>query len=78
MSNDTKWVIGVVVSTAIALAGLIVAQSSNVNGRIDRLDERLRAVEIGLAEVKVLVSGGGQDRANGGQSPTVTLRPSGR
>jgi hypothetical protein len=78
MSNDTKWVIGVVVGTAIALAGLIVAQSSNVNGRIDRLDDRLRAVEIGLAEVKVLISGGGQDRANDGQSPTVTLRPGGR
>ena len=65
MSNDTKWIIGTVLSTAIALAGLMLAQSSSMNGRMDPLDDRLRAVEnrlraveIGLAEVKILISGG--------------------
>ena len=77
MSNDTKWVIGVVVSAAIALAGLILAQSSSMNGRIDRLDDRLRAVEIGLAEVKILIAGGGRNQANGSRSPTATLPPGG-
>ena len=77
MSNDTKWVIGTVLSTAIALAGLILAQGSSLNGRMDRLDDRLRAVEIGLAEVRVLISGRGQDQANGGQGPTVPPPPRG-
>ncbi len=77
MSNDTKWVIGTVLSTAIALAGLILAQGSSLNGRMDRLDDRLRAVEIGLAEVRVLISGRGQDQANGGQGPTVPSPPRG-
>ena len=84
MSNDTKWVIGTVLSTAIALAGLMFAQSASLNGRMDRqedrlraVEDRLRAVEIGLAEVRVLVSGRGQDPANGGQSPTLTLPPRG-
>ena len=84
MSNDTKWVIGTVLSTAIALAGLMFAQSASLNGRMDRqedrlraVEDRLRAVEIGLAEVSVLISGRGQDSANGDQSPTLTLPPRG-
>ena len=84
MSNDTKWVIGTVLSTAIALAGLMLAQNASLNGRMDRLDDRLRAVEdrlraveIGLAEVRVLISGRGRDPANGGRSPTLTLPPRG-
>lgn len=91
MSNDAKWVIGTVLGTAIALAGLMFAQSASVNGRMDRLngrmdrledsmrgvEDRLRAVEIGLAEVRVLISGRGQDPANGGQSPAVTPLPRG-
>ena len=87
MSSDTKWIIGTIVSTALALAGLmtglLLAQFSGVNGRIDRLDDRvdrienrLRAVEIGLAEVKTLVSGGGRSRLGGG-GPTVTPLPRG-
>ena len=91
MSNDTKWVIGTVLSTAIALAGLMFAQSASLNGRMDRLngrmdrledrlqavEDRLRAVEIGLAEVRVLIPGRGQDPENGGQSPTVASPPRG-
>ena len=91
MSNDTKWVIGTVLSTAIALAGLMFAQSASLNGRMDRLngrmdrledrlravEDRLRAVEIGLAEVRVLISGRGQDPENDGQSPTVASPPRG-
>ena len=87
MSSDTKWIIGTIVSTALALAGLLtgllLAQFSGVNGRMDRLDDRvdrienrLRAVEIGLAEVKTLVSGGGRSRLGGG-GPTVTPLPRG-
>ena len=60
MSNDTKWVIGTVVTLAGVLGGLMRAQFSSVNGRIDELrsvvrgmDERLRAVENGLSEVDV-------------------------
>ena len=88
MSNDTKWVIGTVLSTAIALAGLMFAQSASLNGRMDRLEDRLedrlravedrlRVVEIGLAEVRVLISGRRRDPANGGQSPTLTQPPRG-
>ena len=84
MSNDTKWIIGTVLSTAIALAGLLLAQSSSMNGRMDRLDDRLRAVEnrlrvveIGLAEVKLLISGGRQNQVNVGRGPSVTLPPRG-
>ena len=60
MSNDTKWVIGTVVTLAGVLGGLMLAQFSSVNGRIDDLrivvrgmDERLRTVEVELAEVRV-------------------------
>ncbi len=64
MSSDTKWVIGTVVTLAGVMSGLMLAQFSSVNGRIDDLrsvvrdmDERLRAVEVGQAEVEVLISG---------------------
>jgi hypothetical protein len=74
MSNDTKWVIGTGITLAGVLTGLMLAQFSSVNGRIDDLrsdvrgiDERLRAVEIGLAEVKVLIAGGDRNRASGGR-----------
>ena len=53
MSSDTKWVIGTVVTLAGVLSGLMLAQFSGVNGRIDDLrsvvrgmDERLRVVEV--------------------------------
>lgn len=91
MSSDTKWIIGTTVSTALALAGLLtgllLTQFSGVNSRMDRLDrldgrvgridDRLRAVEIGLAEVKSLVSGGGRSRLGSGGGPTVTPLPRG-
>ncbi len=73
MSNDAKWIIGTGITLGGLLTGLMLAQFSSVNGRIDDLrsdirsiDARLRTVEIGLAEVKVLIAGGGRNPANGG------------
>ena len=55
MSNDTRWVVGtgVAIVTAIlgtggVLAGLLVTQMGAVHARLDGLDDRLRAVEIGF------------------------------
>ena len=84
MSNDTKWVIGTVVTLAGVLGGLMLAQFSSVNGRIDELgsriddlrsvvrgmDERLRAVEVELAEVRVRL----QTVENGLSEVRVRLR----
>ena len=73
MSNDTKWVIGTGITITGVLTGLMLAQFSRVNSRIDDLrsdirglDARLRTVEIGLAEVKVLIAGDGRNQASGG------------
>ena len=48
MSTETKWLVGI----ALALAGLILQQSASlradirdINGRLESLDSRLRAVE---------------------------------
>ena len=72
MSNDTKWVIGTGITVAGLIIGLMLAQFSSVNSRIDDLqsvvrgmDARLRAVEIGLAEVKVLIAGDARNPASG-------------
>ena len=58
MSSDTKWVIGTgvaivtaIVATGAVLAGLLLTQIGAVNARLDRLDDRLRAVEIGFGKV---------------------------
>ena len=58
MSSDAKWIVGtgVAVATAIVgtgavLAGLLLTQMSAVHVRLDRLDDRLRAVEIGFGRV---------------------------
>ena len=74
MSNDTKWVIGTGITLAGLIIGLMLAQFSSVNSRIDDLqsvvrgmDARLRAVEIGLAEVKVLIAGDARNPARGAQ-----------
>ena len=74
MSNDTKWVIGTGITLAGVLTGLMLAQFSSVNGRIDDLrsdirgiDERLRTVEVGLTEVKVLISGADRNQVSGGR-----------
>ncbi len=58
VSSDTKWIVGTgvaitaVVGTGGVLAGLLLAQIGAVNTRLDRLDDRLRAVEIGFAAVQ--------------------------
>ena len=58
MSSGTRWVIatGVAIATAVVamgavLAGLLLTQIGAVNARLDRLDGRLRAVEIGFGKV---------------------------
>ena len=64
MSSDTKWVIGTTIGAIIGVAGLLLAQGAGINARIDAMrgdiraiDDRLRQVEIGLAEVKIILSG---------------------
>ena len=87
MSSDTKWIIGTGISLVGVLAGLMLAQFSSMNSRLDDLghriddlqsvvrgmDERLRAVEIGLAEVKVLIA---DDARNppGARRAALTIR----
>lgn len=65
MSNDTKWIVGseaailvVVLTVGVALGGLIVSQHAGINGRLDRIetdvraiDGRLRAVEVAFGQV---------------------------
>ena len=41
-----------ILAVGVALAGLILNGLRGVNTRLDGFDERLRAVETGLAEVK--------------------------
>lgn len=41
-----------ILAVGVALAGLILNGLKGVNTRLDGFDERLRAVETGLAEVK--------------------------
>ena len=74
MSSDSKhmWTI---IGTGAVLAGLMLTQGSSVSRRIDRLDDRLRAVEIGLVEVKVLVTGSGLHQAGGEGRLTLTPPP---
>ena len=62
MSTDTKWIIGTVVGSVVAMTGVVVSVMAiligSVNARIDRLeadvrgmDDRLRAVEIAFGQV---------------------------
>ena len=58
VSGDTKWAMGTgvtiataIVATGAVLAGLLLTQIGAVNARLDRLDDRLRAVEIGFGKV---------------------------
>ncbi len=41
-----------ILAVGVALAGLILNGLRSVNSRLDGFDQRLRAVETGLAEVK--------------------------
>ena len=43
MSNDTKWIIGTIISAALVVAGLLSAQIAGVNTRIDDLRADLTA-----------------------------------
>ena len=55
MSRDTKRIVGIgvaiimtIVGTGAVLAGLPLAQTGDANARLDGLDGRLHAVEIGF------------------------------
>ena len=45
-------IVTAVVGTGAVLAGLLLAEIGTVNVRLDRLGDRLRAVEIGFAAVQ--------------------------
>ena len=58
MSSDAKRIVGTgvaivtaIVGTGAVLAGLLLTQMGAVHVRLDRLDDRLRAVEIGFGKV---------------------------
>ena len=58
MSSGAKWIVGTgvaivtaIVGTGAVLAGLSLTQMSAVHVRLDRLDDRLRTVEIGFGKV---------------------------
>lgn len=53
MSEEAKWIIG----STIVLGGLILVQGERINGRIDRIDDRLRTVEIDMGQVKTRLEG---------------------
>ena len=65
MSTDTKWIIGTIIPAILVVAGLLSAQISGINARIDdmngrlerleadvrSMDGRLRAVEVAFGKV---------------------------
>ena len=53
MSSETKWIIG----TGVVLASLMLTQGERVSSRLDRLDDRLRTVEIDMAQVMERLAG---------------------
>ena len=59
MNNDTRWIVGTgvaiitaIVGTGAVLAGLLLTQMDAVHLRLDGLDDRLRAVEIGFGQIQ--------------------------
>ena len=59
MSSDARWIVAtgvavvtVVVGTGALLAGLLLTQIDAVHIRLDRLDDRPRAVEIGFGQIQ--------------------------
>ena len=63
MSAETKWLVGV----ALALAGLILQQSAglrtdmrDINGQLELMDSRLRAVERVQAQHSVMLAQHGE------------------
>ena len=59
MSSDTRWIVGsgvaiitAIVGTGAVLAGLLLTQMGAVHVRLDGLDDRLRAVEVGFGQVQ--------------------------
>jgi len=59
MSSDARWIVGTgvaivtaIVGTGAVLAGLLLTQMGAVHLRLDRLDDRLRAVEIDFGKVQ--------------------------
>ena len=57
-SSDAKWVIGILAPLMLGIGGLLWSQNNAINSRLDRIetdirrmDDRLRAVEIGFAQI---------------------------
>ena len=61
MSDDTKWIIGTVLGTGLALAGLTLTQFSNLHNRMDRLDDRLsgsiESLDSRVRDVELSIAG---------------------
>ena len=58
-SSDAKWVIGILAPLMLGIGGLLWSQNNAINSRLDRIemdirrmDDRLRAVEIGFAQIE--------------------------
>jgi hypothetical protein len=59
MNNDTRWIVGTgvaiitaIVGTGAVLAGLLLTQMGAVHLRLDGLDDRLRAIEVGFGQIQ--------------------------
>ena len=57
-SSDARWVIGILAPLMLGIGGLLWSQNNAINSRLDRIetdirrmDDRLRAVEIGFAQI---------------------------
>lgn len=58
-SNDAKWIIGILAPLMLGIGDLLWSQNDAIHGRLDQIetairqmDDRLRAVEIGFAQIE--------------------------
>lgn len=57
MTETADWtVLLAVIGTGIALATLILAQNARINARLDRMDDRVRGVEIAVGKMDQLLA----------------------
>ncbi len=66
-SSDAKWIIGILAPLMLGIGGLLWSQNNAISGAINsrldrietdlrRMDDRLRAVEIGFAQIEQRLS----------------------
>lgn len=62
-SSDARWIIGILAPLMLGIGGLLWSQNNAISGRLDRIetdirrmDDRLRAVEIGFALIEQRLS----------------------